>query len=147
MFTSQSDYYSNRAIARHGLVQAGGSKHITFPAISAEDEEQNNNNNTEPRPAAAADFFFKTDSMIYTKLVRSHDDVRAREREREIAVACLLAFARSLLTATTAAAAQQQLDPVKGSQKATFVGLQVATRDKRLFKWTFLALSAKRPLL
>ncbi len=58
---NQSDYYSNRAIARHGLQQAGGSKNITFPAIPAEEEEEhnNNNNNTEPRPAAAADFFLK----------------------------------------------------------------------------------------
>jgi hypothetical protein len=132
MLTSQSDYYSNRPITRHGLQQAGRSKHITFPAISAEEEEQSNNyyyNNTEPRPAAAADFFFKTDSMIHTKLVRSHDDVHAGEREGEIALACLLACARYLLTATTAAAAQQQLDPLKGSQKTTFVGLQQETKD------------------
>ncbi len=55
---------------------------------------------------------------------------REREREREIALACLLACARSLLAATTtAAAAQQQLDPLKGSQKATFVGLQQDTKD------------------
>jgi hypothetical protein len=59
MLTSQSDYYSNRAIARHGLQQAGGSKHITFPAIYAEEEQNNNNyNKTAPRPSAAADFFF-----------------------------------------------------------------------------------------
>jgi hypothetical protein len=110
-------------------VEAGGSKHITFPAISAEEEQNNNNYNTEPRSAAAADLFFKTGSMIHTKLDRSHDDVRAR----------------SLLTATTTAAAQQPLDPLKGSQKATFVGLQQETKD--ISKWTFLALSAKRPLL
>jgi hypothetical protein len=83
--------------------------------------------------------------MIHTKLVRSHDDVHEREKERELALACLLACARSLLTATTTAAAQQPLDPVKGSQKATFVGLQQETKDS--FEWTFLALSAKRPLL
>ncbi len=69
--------------------------------------------------------------MIQTKLVRGHDDSRARERERERKrdCACLLACARSLLAATTAAAAQQQLDPLKGSQKATFVGLQQDTKD------------------
>jgi ribosome assembly protein YihI (activator of Der GTPase) len=131
MLTSQSDYYPNRAIARHGLQQAGGSKNITFPAIPAEEEEEPNNN-TEPRPAAATDFFLNFFSMIHTKLVRSHDDSRARERERKRKrdCACLLACARSLLTATTtAAAAQQQLDPLKGSQKATFVGLQQDTKD------------------
>jgi hypothetical protein len=108
-------------------VEAGGSKDITFPAISTEEEEQNNNNNTEPRPAAAADFFFKTDSMIHTKLVKSHDDFRAGEREKERLR--LLPCARYLLTATTTAAAQKQLDPLKGSQKAIFVGLQQETKD------------------
>jgi hypothetical protein len=98
------------------------------PRFPQKNNNNNNYNNTEPRPAAAADFFFITDSMIHTKLVRSHDDVRARERKRYCA--CLLARARSLLTATTAAAAaQQQLDPLNGSQKATFVGLRQETKD------------------
>jgi len=144
MLTSQSDYYSNRANVRHGLQQAGGSKHITFPAISAEEEEQQQLQQHRTTSGGCPGF------LLHNRFNDPHKTSQepwwcSREREKEILR--LLACSREIFADCDdgGGGGTAATRPTEWKPKGHFCG--VATRDKRLFKWTFLALSDKRPLL
>ncbi len=70
---------------------------------------------------------------------------REREKERLRLLACLREIFADCGDDDDGGGGTAATRPTEGEPKGHFCG--VATRHKRLFKWTFLALSAKRPLL